>query len=118
MKFKTFIENTLIDLWLDDKRDPKDPKIQSLYKAHSDMVWVKTVPDAKKILETGQVGAISFDNDLGQPEEGKHLAKWIAEQASQNTIPPLQWSVHSDNYPAKQEIISWMRTAERFWNAG
>ena len=52
-------------IWLDDNRDPTDPKIQIKYGAKGDEVWVKTTKEAKELLLTGQVESIAFDNDLG-----------------------------------------------------
>lgn len=47
----------MIDLWLDDIRPAPDG-----------WTWVKTVDEAKKLLETGTVRAMSLDHDLGACE--------------------------------------------------
>lgn len=106
-----------IELWLDDERDPTDPFIVREFGSNSNMIWVKTVPEAKKLIETGKVVFISFDNDLAQPEEGQHLAKWIEEQAFNNTIPPLKWKIHSMNVAGRKEIQAAMTNADKFWRA-
>ena len=49
-------------------------------------------------------------------EEGKHLAKWIEEQAYFNKLKPIEWYVHSENSVAKDEIIAAMRNADKFWS--
>jgi hypothetical protein len=113
---KNFIEWTGIELWLDDKRNPDDPEIQKDFHSRPGMVWVKTVEEAKKVLKTGRVTYISFDNDLGLPEEGRHLADWIEEQAFHKSLPPIEWTVHSQNSAATRYIIMAMKNAEKYWN--
>lgn len=104
-----------IDLWLDDNRDPKDPKIQQLFGSKGTEILVKTVPEAKAYLSQGIVASISFDNDLGTPEEDRHLANWIEEEAYNKRIPRLTWNVHSANVDAKPRIEAAMRNADRYW---
>lgn len=116
MKFKLFVENAPVELWLDDERDPKDPIIIQNFGSNPNMIWVKTVPEAIEIIKLGQVKFISFDNDLGLPEEGKDLAKWIEEQAYNKTLPAMKWRVHSMNSVGRKEIIAAMQSADRFWN--
>ena len=87
-----------IKLWLDDERDPSDPKIKELFGSSGDEVWVKKVEEAIVFLEKREVSSISFDNDLGDGnKEGRHLASWIEEQAYFNAIPPMNWRIHSKN---------------------
>ena len=105
-----------IRLWLDDERDPKDPKIQQQYKAVGNEIWVKTVEEALPYFQSGNVEYISFDNDLGEGNtEGKKLAEWIEEQAYYKKIPRIQWMVHSQNPAAAKEILRAMQSADRFW---
>jgi hypothetical protein len=115
MNFKLWIESQNIELWLDDERDPKDPFIIQNFGSNPNMVWVKNVPEAKTIIQNGSVASISFDNDLGLPEEGYHLAKWIEEQAFNGTLSPMQWRIHSKNSAASKEILMAMQNADRFW---
>lgn len=111
------IANMSIRLWLDDERDPDDTfwweKFPQL--AQGGWTWVKTVPEAKSVIETGNVSFISFDNDLGVPEEGKHLASWIEEKAYYKEIPQMDWEVHSQNSVAGPLIESIMQRAKSFW---
>lgn len=117
MNFKEFFtEEEGISLWLDDERDPNDSSIQEDFGARPGMIWVKTVPAAKEILKTGKVTYISFDNDLGQPEEGRHLANWIEEEAYYGRLPKILWMVHSKNMSAVKQIIMAMKNADKFWN--
>jgi len=106
-----------IRLWLDDERDPKDPTIQKEFGAQGDEVWVKTVEEAISYLQNINVSHISFDNDLGEGnKEGHELATWIEEQAYNNKIPPLTWSIHSKNPPASEKIRAAMTKANEFWS--
>jgi len=105
-----------IRLWLDDKRDPKNPKIREKYKSSGDEIWVKTVEEAKAYLEQGNVSYISFDNDLGLPLEGRHLANWIEEKAYNNEIPRLEWRVHSQNPKGAEQIKQAMQNADKYWS--
>lgn len=117
MKFHEWLkENKGIELWLDDERDPKDPFIIKEFGSKPNMIWVKTVDQAKEILKTGDVIYLSFDNDLGEELEGHHLAKWIEEQAYFKNLPKLSWNVHSQNISGKREITAAMRNADKFWD--
>lgn len=117
INFSQFLENeSNIDLWLDDERDPKDPFIIQNFGSKENMLWVKSVPEAIKFLKTGRVTSISFDNDLGLPQEGKDLARWIEEKSFNKEIPRLNWKIHSMNGPASKEIHRAMQNADRFWN--
>lgn len=105
-----------IRLWLDDNRDPKDPEIQKKFGARGDETWVKTVEEALKYLQSGNVEYLSFDNDLGEGlKEGRHLAAWVEEQAYYKKLPKFAWAVHSTNPSGAKEIIQAMQNADRFW---
>ena len=86
---------TGIKLWLDDNRDPKDPKIQNLFGSTGDEVWVKTMDEAIKYILQGNVEFISFDHDLDNEGEnpsektGYDLANWIEEKAFDGTLNPI-----------------------------
>lgn len=105
-----------IELWLDDNRDPKDPVTQKLFGSKGTEVWVKTVSEAKQHLLESNVISISFDNDLGQTEEGYDLAKWIEERAYHKELPGLNWNIHSKNISASPRIEQAMRNADKYWN--
>jgi hypothetical protein len=102
-------------IWLDDERNPQDKFWQQEKSADGDEVWVKTVPEAIKLLETGEVKSISFDHDLGTRETGYDLAKWIEAAAHGGKLPPLKWRVHSDNIPGLLKIVAAMKNADKFW---
>lgn len=117
MIFTKWLESKQISIWLDDERDPNEPKYQiPPFNANSNMIWVKSVAEAKELLKNGNVSFISFDNDLGLSEEGRHLASWIEEQAYNKSLPPLKWAIHSQNVEGRRQITMAMNSAERFWN--
>ena len=105
-----------IRLWLDDERDPKIPEIQQKFGAKGDEIWVKTVEEAMRHIQSGNVEYISLDNDLGEGlKEGKDLANWIEKEAYFKRLPRMSWAVHSQNPPAHKEILRAMQNADRFW---
>ena len=107
-----------IRIWLDDERDPKDPEIQRLFGSQGNEIWVKTAPEAIKMLQQGNVAFIDFDNDLGPPEagEGRHVADWIETQAFHGRLKPLDWKVHSMNVIGSNKIYTAMTSADHFWS--
>ena len=114
--FKEYVEKKGVRLWLDDVRNPRDKLIQQNYGALPGMVWAKTVGEAISVLEQGNVTYLSFDHDLGTPETGYDLAKYIEEKAFNNEIPRFFWDCHSDNPIGKANIIRAMKNAEKFWD--
>lgn len=113
--FKNWLENK-IEIWLDDERNPEDSYIIDNFNSRKNMVWVKTIEEAIELIKNKEVDFISFDNDLGYEKEGKHLAKWIEEQAFLGNIKPIKWQVHSQNTIGRKEIITAMQNADKFWN--
>lgn len=93
-------------LWLDDLRPmPSDFDI-----------WAKTMEEAQSYINNGNIGFISFDNDLSQEKEGRHLASWIEEGAFNGTIQKMVWRVHSANPIGAKEIEQAMINADKFWD--
>jgi hypothetical protein len=96
-------------LWLDDLRDPMTfgerftvpNRALKVLLSHgrNGWVWVKTVPEAKAILEHGNVTVLSCDNDLGSGlAEGYTLLDWLEEKAFEKAFPiPEHIYVHSDD---------------------
>lgn len=77
---------------------------------------VKTADEAIMLLAEGNVTHISFDHDLGTGNgDGYEVAKYIATSAFFNSMPPLEWSVHSANPVGRKNIIDTMENAEKFW---
>lgn len=105
-------------LWLDDERDPdnQDWWIEFPQLKTMDWVWVKTVEEAQSAIEAGGITFISFDNDLGVPKEGRHLADWIEEKAYFKEVPKMGWEVHSKNSVAGPLIERAMTNADQYWD--
>ena len=105
----------MIDLWLDDERDPNDPRIQEQFDATDGMIWVKTAHAAIHRLKSGTVRFISLDHDLGTTATGYDVAKWIEERACRGDLPRLAWAVHSTNVEGAKNIRRVMLRADHFW---
>jgi hypothetical protein len=116
MKFYKISEiNQIIDLWLDDERNPSNQNTKSLFGSIGSEIWVKTPQEAIDFLSQGNVRSISFDYDLGGDLTGITVANWIEEQAYNGKIKPLTWKIHSANPVGRQDISRAMNSAERFW---
>ena len=105
----------MIDLWLDDERDPEDRSIQEMFESFPGMLWVKTAYAAINRLKSGEVRYISFDHDLGTGPTGYDVAKWIEERAFHGDIHRIEWNVHSKNPQGAKDIISAMKNADKYW---
>lgn len=93
-------------LWLDDLRPmPLDFDLLAT-----------TVDEAQDYIINDSVGFISFDNDLAQEKEGRHLASWIEEGAFNGTIQKMGWRVHSANPIGAKAIEQAMINADKFWD--
>ena len=106
----------MIDIWLDDERDPDDPQIQEQFGAFPGMIWVKSADAAIQRLKSGQVQSISFDHDLGTSATGYDVAKWLEERAFNGTISRISWAVHSMNVRGAKAIRMAMLNADRYWS--
>ena len=106
----------MIDLWLDDERDPNDPKIQELFGAEPGMIWVKTAHAALSRLKSGHVRWISLDHDLGTTTTGYDVARWIEERAFHGQLPRLDWSVHSMNVEGTKAMRAALLSADLYWS--
>ena len=108
LKFKKFLEETEIKIWLDDERP-----MPGNYNIH-----IKTAWEAIEVLKQGRVTAISLDHDLGPPEAGSgyDVAKWIEEQAfhKKDQSPDLIVSIHTDNPVGRQNIKYAIKNAEKY----
>ena len=109
-----------IRLWLDDERDPKNHKIQELFGAKGNEIWVKTAQEAIGYIENSEyeIEHISFDHDLGDPNtngDGYDVAKLIEQKAYFNEIKPFSWDVHSQNPTGAKNISDAMNNADKYW---
>ena len=105
----------MIDLWLDDLRDPDDPKVRELFGAEPGMVWVKTVDAAISRLKSNNVRWISLDHDLGTTATGYDVAKWIEEKAFAGELARIAWTIHSANVEGIRLMRFALENADRFW---
>ena len=103
-------------IWLDDVRDPADENTINLFMSSPDMTWIKTAEEAIKLINSGKVSFISFDNDLGTVLEGYDVAKHIEKLAFENKVSKIEYRIHTANYVARGNITQAMRNADKFWN--
>jgi hypothetical protein len=84
---------------------------------YSDFISIKTAHEAIELIKTNQVTHISFDHDLGLPENGTgyDVAKTIEELAFNDQIKPIRWMIHSANPVGRTNIARAMMSAERYW---
>ena len=73
-----------------------------------DFFIARSVPEAKQLIEElGWPAFISFDHDLGQPENGKDFANWlIAQDLDNQWMDNLKYGylVHSQNPVGAENI--------------
>lgn len=106
----------MIKLWLDDERDPTSKRIQEQFGADGDEVWVKTAREAIAALEAGNVSSISLDHDLGPGDgTGMDVAKWIEENAFNNTLKSLKWYIHSLSAIGRKNMQGALINANKYW---
>lgn len=105
-------------VWLDDDRDPENQEwwVEFPQLAEGGWTLARTVDEAQTLIENGGVTFISFDNDLQQVKEGRHLADWIEGKAYWKELPRMGWAVHSKNSVASPLITIAMTNADRFWD--
>lgn len=92
-------------LWVDDLR-PMPPGYD---------VWAKNYHEAVAFIDTGKVTHISFDNDLGEPLEGRHIIDYMYELAYFKTIPPIRMQVHSSNGGAIPAMLQGINQLYLYW---
>ena len=107
----------MVNVWLDDVRDPDDAKIQELFGAEPGMIWVKTVEAAIQRLKSKQVAWISLDHDLGTTGTGYDVAVWIEARAASGELPRLAWTIHSVNGDGARRMRWALENADRSWAA-
>jgi len=111
-------------LWLDDLRNPfKEHQVSIKWVclkclgidiSDANVVWVKTQSEFENyIKENGLPDFISFDNDLGIGYgEGYDCAKWLVEYCMDNDKELPDWTVHSANPVAKENIENLLHNFE------
>jgi hypothetical protein len=115
----TFPDEDGVNVYLDDKRDPADfdhfgePRLSEEQRNDGiEWIWVKTVSEAKRLLETGIVKRLALDNDLGllSDGDGRDLVNWLIDP-DQGTWPEGPISVVSANPVARKYMLD---TLERY----
>lgn len=95
-----------ISVWLDDERP-----------APYGWTRVETSADCIALLQTGNVGALSLDHDLGGDDTGYRVVCWLEEHAANGGDVPQWLAVHSANPVGRarmeQGIASIQRIVER-----
>lgn len=95
-----------MNLWLDDVRDPKDPKIQSKFYAEGNEFWVKTADQAIHYLSQDNIVSVSLDFDLGPGcGTGLEVAEWMERHMTYKVV----WSVHSTNREMRWKMASCLK---------
>lgn len=107
----------MIKIWLDDIRPMPEGYTYWCKTCHEALSLISTLIDFQ-VVPNSQIGRISFDHDLGEPEpyNGNFVARFIEDMARQRKLPRLTWGVHSDNGPGIQNIMATMRSADRYWD--
>jgi len=90
-------------IWLDDIR-PAPP-------GH---VHCTTARDACYLISTNKVEFISFDHDLGTPQTGYDVARFIEDAVYNGIIEWPNYSIHSANPVGAKNIRAAMESARRF----
>lgn len=110
----------MIEIFIDDERNPADPLIKRLFGSTGSEVWVKTAKEAICLLEKGNVSSISLDHDLGDESiqnSGIAVANWIEHAAFDGRIGRLSWRIHSANPVGSKNMMRALVKADEFWNA-
>lgn len=98
-------------IFLDDKRE-----ISDVHDELIDWVLARNFSEFKKLVETNQVSTVSFDNDLGQDEngnaleEGSYVLNWLINN---DIIIPYIF-VHTDNVAESENITCKARNWHKF----
>lgn len=108
-------------LFLDDERFPAVDN--SAYTGTKlAIVICRTPMDFKRTVnQLGYPSHIFWDNDLGTEIEGKDLAKWLLDQAIEQSIigydvPFIDWTIQSQNPVASRTIEGYMQDIRRLYH--
>ena len=124
-------------LWLDDRRDPKNPAFMGKWAidAPNQVVWVKDYEEfVQWITDNGLPDGLNFDHDIADSHYGVHLenwrkytsaelgvdptgmdaANWLIEYCLDNDLDLPPFRVHSDNPVGVENIATKLRNYVRF----
>jgi len=105
------------DIFLDDICLPPRPEPGEAIRPLVVCRTAKAFRDT--ITALGYPKFIHFDNDLGEAEEGRHLAKWLLERIAEDVeeggvAPEIDWYVHSMNPIGTQAINDLMFSIRQY----
>lgn len=105
------------DIFLDDIRLPPRPEPGEVIRPMIVCRNARAFRDT--VVALGYPKFIHFDNDLGEAEEGRHLAKWLLERIVDDveggkTVPVIDWYVHSMNPIGAQAINDLMFSIRQY----
>jgi len=102
-----------MNIYLDDTRPgPTGPRTNPTYGDWSDWVIVRSVSNAKLLLNTGLVNKLSLDHDMGMSIDiidsklhatGHDLVKWMCKH---NVWPKGEITIHSSNIVGAKNMQS------------
>jgi hypothetical protein len=108
-------------IWLDDYRNPFEEPWVSFVNARTpgDVVWVKNKVEFIEsfVKNKDSIMAVYFDNDLGLPEEGKDIFKWLESYVRTNDVSRFMVYSQSSNPPARAAILAGYQSLSRWWDS-
>lgn len=110
--------NTMNILFLDDERYPDDVFwINFSYKVH-DVTIVQDAYSFKQEVLISKFDCISFDNDIQDSVEGKHLLDWLIFLYVDNKIDwfPSKIILHTMNNIAKDQMNTYIKSFSDTYN--
>ena len=111
--------NTMSILFLDDERYPDEVFWIdfSYYKVH-DVTIVRDAFSFKQKVLNSKFDCISFDNDIQDSVEGKHLLDWLIFLYVDNKIDwfPSKIILHTMNNVAKDQMNTYIKSFSDTYN--
>lgn len=110
--------NTMNILFLDDERYPDDVFwINFSYKVH-DVTIVQDAYSFKQEVLISKFDCVSFDNDIQDSVEGKHLLDWLIFLYVDNKIDwfPSKVILHTMNNVAKDQMNTYIKSFSDTYN--
>lgn len=121
----TEFKDDKILVWIDDIRDPNEPKWKNWIKRNSpipdpdDIHWVKSYNEFVNWVEKfGRPNCICFDHDLGdigdhQEKTGYDCAKYMVEWCMDNVVKFPEYAIQSDNTPGRENISKYIENFKK-----
>ena len=110
-------------IWLDDERNPDDPKWQAWQVRWSpighigvDVVWLKSHKELVIYLASHKLpDAICFDHDLGEGPSGYDSARYICDYCMSEDLPIPFYYSQSSNPAGKANILGLLDSYRKFY---